>query len=145
MIKYKTMIHKEQSKLPVITHKSEMQKKKMADINEIAPVKPLFEGAIKTEKKDVLNKKLIVEGFAELEGDDGKFGVIVFTHDGVKKSTAISSMLLDRIVEASLKVGLNEETTTAKEKFLANSFEVVIVEKQSTKNPNRTYFDFKSE
>jgi len=116
--------------------------KKMVNINEVAPVTPLFDGAEKIEKKDVLNKQIIVEAFAELEGDDGKFGVIKFTYDGKVYTTSINEMMLERVLEATQKVGLDVEKSTNKEKVLAQTIEVTIIEKVSTKNKNRTYFVF---
>jgi len=149
-LQYESMRDKSQTKLKdfnihfAILKDSEMQgnKKTMVSINEIAPVVPLFEGATKIEKKDVVNKKLIIDAFSELEGDDGKYGVIRFILDGETYTTSISGMLLERILEASQKIGLNVELSTNKEKVLANTIEVVIIEKESTKNKNRTYFDF---
>lgn len=122
---------------------SEMQKgKKMVDINEVAPIVPLFEGAEKIEKKDVVGKQLIVEAYAELTGDDGRFGVIKFIYDGKTYSTSINEMMLDRVLDASNKVGVDAEKSTQKEKVLAQTIEVTIVEKQSEKNKNRSYFTF---
>jgi len=125
--------------------------KKMVDINEIAPVKPLFEGATKIKKEDLVDKeskqspKLIVDAYAEMEGDDGKFGVIRFLMNGKTYSTTLSAMLLDRIIEAGKKIGLDAEKSTQKEFVLKQTIEVVLVEKQSEKNSNRQYYDFKAE
>ena len=118
--------------------------KKMANINELAPVTPLFNGCEKAENKDdLLDKTISIEAYAEMKGEkEGEtFGVIKYLINGKMQTVSINQMMLERLKEGVQKVGINAEESTTKELFLATPIEAVIVKRTSTKN-GKTYYMF---
>jgi hypothetical protein len=112
------------------------------NINDVAPVIPLFEKHEQVKKDEIKDKAIVVLAYSVLESDDGEYGVMAFKLGDKLQSCTINVIMLDRLREVVNKIGLNEARSTEKEKYLSEAVEVKIIEKESTKNANRTYFVF---